>query len=123
MAVINTLRNRFRRLLRLRKERATPRRSSKPAIGSYIVREDVRMTIQAGLSDQLWRWLLEQGWREVIFQPDRRRYRDVPSAWVTRLIDSPPELCARVLDAAVEKAAYRPSVRSATAARPLLRRK
>jgi hypothetical protein len=107
----------------MRKERALPRRGSKPAIGSYIAREDLRITIQAGMSDQLWRWLLEQGWREVTFQPDRRRYRDVPSAWVTRLTDSPPDLCARVLEAAVEKAVIRPSLRSASPARPPTRKK
>jgi hypothetical protein len=122
--VISTLRNRVRGLLRIRKPRAVPRRSGKPAIGAYIVHEDVRMTIQAGMSDQLWHWLLEQGWREATFQPDRRRYRDVPSAWVTRLIDATPEVCARVLDAAMDKAVFRPSLRSSGAPRaPSTRRK
>jgi hypothetical protein len=118
LLVIGTLRNRVRGLLRIRKQRAVPRRSAKPAIGAYIVREDVRMTIQAGMSDHLWHWLLEQGWREATFQPDRRRYRDIPSAWVTRLIDATPEVCARVLDAAVDKAVFRPSLRAAGTARP-----
>jgi hypothetical protein len=49
------------------------------------------MTIQAGFSDELWRWLLEQGWREVTHRPDRRHYRAVPASCVTELIDAPAE--------------------------------
>jgi hypothetical protein len=109
--VIEKLGSRLRGLLRRPRPRATPRRGAKPAIGAHIVREDVRMTIQAGMSDQLWSWLQDQGWRESTFQPDRRRYRDIPSAWVTRLIDAPPDRCARVLDAATEHAVVRPSLR------------
>jgi len=78
------------------------------------------MTIQAGLSDDLWRWLLEQGWREPAYRPDRRRYREVPSTWVTRLIDAPPESRGRVLDSAVENAAHRPGVRGSTS--PFIKR-
>ncbi len=73
------------------------------------------MTIQAGMSDELWVWLLEQGWREPTYRPDRRRYREVPSTWVTRLIDSAPEARARVLDAAVAKASHRPALRDPAA--------
>jgi hypothetical protein len=110
-------------LLKLHKPRAAPRRGNKPAIGAYIIREDVRMTVQAGMSDELWRWLLDQGWREQVFQPDRRRYRDIPAAWVTRLVDAPPERCARVLEAAIERAVVRPSLRGAAAPRAPLKGK
>jgi len=115
--VLGSFRSRVRGLFSLHKERAAPRRGAKPAIGAYIVREDVRMSMQAGMSDQLWRWLLDQGWREVTFAPDRRRYRDIPAAWVTRLIDAEPEMCARVLDAAIEKAVVRPRLRTEAAPR------
>jgi len=74
------------------------------------------MTVQAGMSDDLWRWLLEQGWREPAYRPDRRRYREVPSTWVTRLIDAPPEARARILVGAIENAAFRVSMRSNIAA-------
>ena len=65
------------------------------------------MTVQAGMSDALWYWLAKQGWREITFRPDRRRYRDIPTAYVTRLIDSYSEERERVLAAAVANAAYR----------------
>jgi hypothetical protein len=105
------LRNQIRALLRMRTPRAVARRGNKPAIGAAVVREDLRLTVQAGLSDELWRWLLEQGWRESQFQPDRRRYRELPAALVTRLIDARPDEYAEALAAAVEKAAYRPVLR------------
>jgi hypothetical protein len=38
----------------------------------------VRLTVQAGPSDDLWIWLLDAGWRVVTHRPDRRRYRDIP---------------------------------------------
>jgi hypothetical protein len=121
--VLRSLRNQVRGLLNIRKARATPRRSNKPAIGAYIIREDVRLTMQAGMSDQLWSWLLEQGWREATYQPDRRRYRDIPSAWVTRLIDASPDVYVRVLDAAMDKAVHRPSLRATAGPRTPVRRK
>ena len=107
MVVIALLRSRVRGLLSLQKERALPRRGPKPGIGACIVHDDVRMTIQAGMSDDLWRWLLQQGWRELTHRPDRRHYREVPLTWMTRLIDAAPELRAPVLAAAVAKAAHR----------------
>ncbi len=109
-----SLRTRVRDFIRTRKERAVPRRTPKPAIGAPIVSGDIRMMVQAGLSDDLWRWLLEQGWREPAYRPDRRRYRDVPSSWVTRLIDAQPEARTRVLAAAMESAAHRPALRGGT---------
>jgi len=105
--VIAALRSRVRDLLSLHKPRALPRRGPKPAIGACIVSNDVRMTIQAGMSDDLWRWLLQQGWRELTYRPDRRHYREVPSTWVTRLIDAAPELRTAVLAAAIAKAVHR----------------
>jgi hypothetical protein len=104
-----SLRNQIRGLLHIRKDRAALRRSSKPAIGAWVICGDTRMTIQAGMSDELWHWLLEQGWREAAFRPERRRYRDVPTTWAIRLIDAVPEARARVLQAAVANAVHRPT--------------
>lgn len=67
------------------------------------------MIVQAGMSDALWRWLVKQGWREVMFRPDRRRYREIPHAFVTRLIDASVDERERVLAAAMANAAYRPA--------------
>jgi hypothetical protein len=104
VAVPINVRNQFRNLLGIRRERKVPRRTPKPSVGARIFREDVRMVVQAGLDRELWGWLQDQGWREVTVRPDRRLYRDVPSRWMTLLIDSPPEQRIEVLKAAVAEA-------------------
>lgn len=102
------LQNRLRRWLGVRRPRALPRRGPKPAIGSLAANGELRLTVQAGLSDELWIWLLEEGWRELTYRPDRRRYRELPGGWVTRLIDVEPELRSQVLRLACERAVLRP---------------
>jgi hypothetical protein len=72
--------------------RQLPRRSAKPRIGAYAVhvRQELRLMIQAGMSDELWQWLIDQGCRVETHRPDRRTYRDIPASYVTRLIDAHP---------------------------------
>jgi hypothetical protein len=108
----DAVRDRLRTILKIRRPRSLPRRGPKPGVGAKIFKDNVRMTVQAGMSHELWRWLQEQGWREVQFRPDRRRYRDVPSAWVTRLIDSAPDERAAVLEAAIAQAVDRSGLRA-----------
>ena len=104
VAVVINVRNKVRNLLGIRRERKLPRRSPKPSVGARIVRDDVRMVVQAGLHRELWGWLQDQGWREVMVRPDRRTYREVPSRWVTLLIDAPAEDREAVLKAAIAEA-------------------
>lgn len=106
--LVGPVRDRVRTLLKIRVPRELPSVRSKPALGARIFRDDVRMTIQAGMTDSLWTWLVKKGWREITFRPDRRRYRDIPTAYVTHLIDASPEQRQRVLDAAVANATLRP---------------
>lgn len=108
MPLVAQVRDQVRTLLRIRRERHAPPAGGKPPIGARIVCGDLRMTVQAGMSETLWRWLLKQGWREVMFRPDRRRYREIPGAFVTRLIDATSDERDRILAAATANAAYRP---------------
>ena len=94
-------------MFRVRRERFLPPAGPKPAVGARIVWGDVRMSVQAGMSESLWRWLAKMGWREVHYRPDRRRYREVPHAFVTRLIDASPDERERLLEAAIANAAVR----------------
>ena len=110
MNLVGPVRDRVRTLLNIRVERDVPGVGTKPAIGSRIFRDDLRMSVQAGMTDGLWRWLVSQGWREITFRPDRRRYRDIPSAYVTQLIDCASEQRERVLHAAIANAVLRPVV-------------
>lgn len=101
------MRDRLRTLLNIRKPRGTQRRGPRPSVGSRIYREDVRMTVQAGMTVELWIWLQTQGWREVLFKGDRRRYRDVSTDWAMQLIDCPIDRREEVLAQAIENAVAR----------------
>ena len=59
------VRDQVRTLLKIRSEREIPSEGSKPPFGAKLVCGDIRMTVRSGMTDQLWSWLLDQGWREV----------------------------------------------------------
>lgn len=107
----------FRTLFNIRRERTRPPPGPKPRMGAKIYLHDVRMVVQSGLSDELWDWLSQLGFREVNFSPDRRRYRDLPRSLVARLYDAPREDWRPLLKVAIQEATKRPTVK--TAARPL----
>jgi len=92
MHLPDSLRARLRWLLRQQIPRRLPPRSSKPRIGSSVVHVEkgIRLSVQAGMSDDLWKWLMDRGWRVEPYRPDRREYRDIPASYVTRLIDADP---------------------------------
>lgn len=109
MDIVGQVRDQVRTLLKIRCERELLPVGNKPALGAKLICGGVRLTVQAGMSQSLWQWLVQQGWREVTFRPDRRRYRDLPTAYVTRLIDSATiEERIRILEAAIANANYRP---------------
>lgn len=101
---MNRIRNRLRTLLRIRQQRQLLPAGPKPSTGARIFFEDLRMTVHAGMSDALWLWLLNRGWREITYRPDRRRYNDISSQWVTRLYEAAAPDRGRVLLAAKEAA-------------------
>jgi hypothetical protein len=98
--------------------RQLPRRSAKPRIGSYVVHvtSGVRMMVQAGMSDELWIWLMDHGWRVVTYRPERRRYRDIPSSYVTQLIDSHASIRNSLMTEAIQNAESRAAISSRASA-------
>ena len=108
MNLVGPVRDRVRTLLKIRVSRGLPSVGTKPALGARLFRDDVRLTVQAGMTDALWRWLVMEGWREITFRPDRRRYRDIPAAYVTRLIDSSADERDRVIAASIANSTVRP---------------
>lgn len=106
------VRDRLRQVLGIRTPRALPRRGPRPSLGARVFRDDVRMTVQAGMNSELWAWLQREGWREITFRPDRRTYREIPSSWVTRLVDAAPEDRERVLAQAIAEARRSTSTRA-----------
>jgi len=84
-------------LLWRKKQEVRLREASKPPIGATICCAGLRMTVQAGLSDDLWRWLVSLGWRELAPGESRLRLKPLGTSLVTRLFDSQPEDRERVL--------------------------
>lgn len=105
---MKSLKNHLRTLFGVRSKRALLPRTPLPALGARIICDEFRMVVQAGFRPDLWAWLTKKGWREVTFRPDRRTYRDVPSSWVTALIDAPVEEREQALQAALANARRAP---------------
>jgi hypothetical protein len=87
-----------------RKQEVRRRHSRKPRIGATICCANLRMTVQAGLSNELWVWLVGQGWREIHANENRYRFRALPSNIVTQLFDAQPERWERLLATAIRQA-------------------
>jgi hypothetical protein len=101
----------FRTLLNIRQRRNRPRARLKPSAGAKIVMDDFRIVVQPGMSDALWIFLVQAGFREIAYRPDRRAYRDVPPSLVAGVFDAPPEEWQGLLMAALREAAKRPRMR------------
>lgn len=87
-----------------RKQEVRRRHTRKPQIGATICCANLRMTVQAGLSRELWVWLVGQGWREILPSENRYRFRALPSNIVTQLFDAQPDRWERLLAAAIKQA-------------------
>jgi hypothetical protein len=87
------------------------RESAKPAIGATLCCAGLRMTVQAGMSNDLWQWLIKLGWRELHPRENRLNFKPLPTALVTRLFDCEPDERERVLLAAIRQAASGSSTR------------
>lgn len=92
-------------LLGRKKEQQRRREASKPAIGATLCCAGLRMTVQAGLSHDLWQWLVKLGWRELQPRENRLHFKPLPTSLVTRLFDCPEDDRERILLAAIRQAA------------------
>lgn len=88
-------------LLGRRSEQKRAREAARPAVGATLCCAGLRMTVQAGMGDDLWQWLVQLGWRELQPRENRLEFRPLPTALVTRLFDGPPADRDRVLLAAI----------------------
>jgi hypothetical protein len=98
-------------LLGRKREHLRRREASKPAIGATLCCAGLRMTVQAGLADDLWQWLIKLGWRELQPRENRLHFKPLPTALVTRLFDCSPDERERILLAAIRQAANGSSTR------------
>jgi hypothetical protein len=120
--IADSLRDQVRTLFRRRRVRRVPQRGAKPRIGAAIFRGDVRITVLAGMTDDLWMWLQDHNWREITRRPERRRYREVPAGHVMRLIDCEHNDRLQVLMDGIDSAAWKPTLSGAALHAVQLRR-
>ena len=107
MKVIDSIRT----MLGVRRKRTVRPPGQKPRLGARIVKDDVRIVVQAGLTDATWQWLVLHGWREDSYRNNRRRYREVPPSLVAQLFDAAdPDECAQLVRQAIAEARFRPTV-------------
>ncbi len=96
-------------LLWKKKEALRLRETNKPAIGATICCTGLRMTVQAGLSDDLWYWLVALGWRELAPGGSRLQLKPLATNLVTRLFDAQPADRERILNNAIRQVTRRPA--------------
>ena len=99
-------------LLWKKKQDLRSRQTNKPAIGATICCSGMRMSVQAGLSDDLWHWLVSFGWRELAPGENRLQLKPLPTTLVTRLFDAQPAEWERVLMNAIRQITRRPSTKA-----------
>jgi hypothetical protein len=113
MSWLSFLSSPSREQLERRKRQELRRAAIKPRIGATIYCADLRMSVQPGLSDELWRWLAERGWRELDDLSLRHRLRALPASSVTALFDGALEEWEALLAAAIRQAIRKPTIERA----------
>ena len=93
-----------------RKREEFRRLANKPHTGATIYSADLRMSVQTGLSMDLWRWLVSRGWQELDDLARRNRLRAVPSSAVMALFDSTPDRWEELLAEAMKQAIRKPTI-------------
>jgi hypothetical protein len=89
-----------------RRKPAPPRLVSapKPRMGATLCCAGLRMTVQAGLTDEMWQWLAALGWRELRTGENRLHYRALSTSLVNRLYDVAPDDRQKILLLAIREA-------------------
>lgn len=77
----------------------------KPKIGATLCCAGLRMSAQAGLTDEMWEWLASLGWRELRSGEQRLHYKSLSTSLVNRLYDVGADDRQKVLLLAIREAA------------------
>ena len=59
--------------------RRRPKDKRSPVIGEYVTYRHLKMEVTRTHSSDLWKWLVQHGWRVAAFENDRRRYVVLPA--------------------------------------------
>lgn len=61
-----------KRKLEERRRRSRDKRS--PVLGEYVIYHRLKMKVTRTQSNELWKWLVQHGWRVAAYPNDRRKY-------------------------------------------------
>lgn len=81
----------FRTLFSIRQKRKPAPVGSLPAVGTFILRGQVKMAVTHPVPRELWDWLVLSGWRNLPVKNDRRKGLRVPEGALKDLIDAPAQ--------------------------------
>ena len=81
----------FRTLLSIRQKRKPAHVGPLPAVGTVILRGQVKMAVTHPLPRELWDWLVLSGWRNLPVKNDRRKGLRLPEGALKELIDTPSQ--------------------------------
>jgi hypothetical protein len=81
----------FRTIFSIRKDRRPLPVGRTPQVGDSIVRGHLKMVIEQPVSRELWDWLVLSGWRSVNVKHDRRRYTELPPTTLQTLALANPQ--------------------------------
>jgi hypothetical protein len=88
---ISKLRDQLRTVFHVRRQRLLPPPGAKPAFGSTITLDRLKMQLFLPIDYEQWEWLTLRGWRTLDSRQNRRRYYRVPRSAVTRLLHATPD--------------------------------
>jgi hypothetical protein len=96
-------------LLGRRKPVPPPRAAApKPRMGATLCSAGLRMTVQAGITDEMWQWLSALGWRELRPGENRLHYKALSTSLVNRMYDVAPDDRQKILLLAIREATRPP---------------
>ena len=88
----------------------------RPRMGATLCSAGLRMSVQAGLTEEMWQWLAALGWRELRSGENRLHYRALSTLLVNRLYDVGPDDRQKILLLAIREAT-RPARQTSSAER------
>ena len=91
MELLKKLNDRVRTLIGIRKVRQLPVPRGKPALGTSIVLDNLRIRLVHPIDESFWQWLSSKGWRAMAFNihKNQRRYHLVPEKILVQMILAP----------------------------------
>lgn len=92
MNLLKKLNDQVRTLIGIRRVRQLPAPRGKPALGTSIVLDNLRIRLVHPIDENFWQWLSAKGWRAMLMNvhKNQRRYQLVPEKMLVKMILADP---------------------------------